>query len=164
MKPSQNPLPQKLSPHFSLAELTTSAMAVRKGLDNTPSAEKISNLTRLCTELLEPIRSITNLPITVTSGYRSAAVNAAVGGAVQSAHLSGFAADINCFSYGTSREFATLLVKELHQRNIRFDQLILEFDAWVHVGLYGPGNRQRGQVLTARRMANGRTEYLNGIV
>lgn len=152
-----------LSKHFTLTELSISATATRKGLNNTPPADKVANLTRLCNELLEPIREIAGKPVTVTSGYRSPAVNAAVGGAIKSAHLSGFAADINCFSYGTSRQFATLLVKELRARNIKFDQLILEFDTWVHVGLIGPGGKQRGQVLTAKRMASGKTEYFNGI-
>ena len=155
--------PQMLSPHFSLAEMSISATGTRKGLDNTPPADKIINLTRLCLELLEPIRGIVAKPITVTSGYRSAAVNAAVGGAIQSAHLSGFAADINCFGYGTSRQLAELLVKELRARGIKFDQLILEFDAWVHVGLIGPGGKQCGQVLTAKHKANGGTDYINGI-
>lgn len=154
----------KLSAHFTLSELTLSAMATRKNLDNTPPPDKVANLSRLCSELLEPVRAILDKPITVTSGYRSAAVNAAVGGALQSAHLSGFAADINCFAYGSAREYAKLLVNELKARNIKFDQLILEFDSWVHIGLYTTGQKQRGQVLTARRMANCRTEYLNGIV
>lgn len=157
------PTPRMLSPHFSLAEMSMSATAARKGLDNTPPTDKIGNLTRLCKELLEPIREIVAKPITVTSGYRSAAVNAAVGGAIQSAHLSGFAADINCFSYGSSRQFATLLVKELQARGIKFDQLILEFNEWVHIGLIGPGGKQRGQVLTAKRKSSGGTDYINGI-
>lgn len=153
-----------LSPNFTLAELSFSATATRKGLDNTPSDASVANLKLLCTGLLQPIRDIVAKPITVNSGYRSLAVNAAVGGSVTSAHRFGYAADINCYAFGTPKQFAEFLVKELRARGINFDQIILEFNQWVHVAIYNQQKKQRGQVLTARTMPNGRTEYLPGLV
>lgn len=153
-----------LSPNFTLAELSFSATATRKKLDNTPSDKNTANLILLCTGLLQPIRDIVAKPITVNSGYRSPSVNLAVGGSVTSAHRFGYAADINCYAYGSSKQFAEFIVKELRARNIKFDQIILEFNQWVHVAIYNQQKQQRGQVLTARTMPNGRTEYLSGLV
>ena len=154
----------KLSLNFTLAELSFSATATRKKLDNTPSDKNTANLMLLCTGLLQPIRDIVAKPITVNSGYRSPSVNLAVGGSVTSAHRFGYAADINCYDYGSPKLFAEFIVKELRARNIKFDQIILEFNQWVHVAIYNQQKQQRGQVLTARTMPNGRTEYLSGLV
>ena len=82
-----------LTPHFSLEELTFSEVALRQGIDNTPTTEQVLNLKRLCQELLEPVRSLLNVPMHINSGFRSPKVNAAVGGAHGSAHLAGLAAD-----------------------------------------------------------------------
>lgn len=152
----------KLSTHFSLAELSISQTAARAGISNVPPDHVINNLRRLCTELLEPVRDIIGSPISISSGYRSAQVNALVGGSLSSAHLSGFAADIYAFQYGSARKLATLLATELPKRGIKFDQLILEFDNWVHIGLYTTGNKQRGQILTAKKIGT-KTHYLQGI-
>lgn len=152
----------KLTQHFTLAEMTVSQTAARTGTPNVAPDHIVNNLRRLCSDLLEPIREMVGSPITVTSGYRSAQVNALVGGALNSAHLSGFAADINAHGYGSARKLATLLAEELPKRGIKFDQIILEFDQWVHIGLFTTGNKQRGQVLTAKKVG-GKTHYLPGI-
>lgn len=153
----------KLSPHFTLAELTVSQTAARTSTPNIPSDAQVNNLRRLCIELLEPVREIVGSPITVSSGFRSAQVNALVGGSISSAHSLGFAADIYAFQYGSARKLATLLATELPKRGIKFDQIILEFDNWVHIGLFASGNRQRGQILTAKKIGS-KTHYLTGIV
>jgi hypothetical protein len=142
--------------------MTVSQAAARTGTPNIPDSQKVQNLKRLCLELLEPIREIVGSPITITSGYRSPQVNGMVGGSLSSAHLKGFAADINAHSFGSSRKLATLLVEQFKERGIAFDQLILEFDQWVHVGLIGPAGQQRGQVLTAKKFG-GKTHYLAGL-
>ena len=152
-----------LTEHFTLAEMTVSQAAARTGTPNLPDSQKVQNLKRLCVELLEPIREIVGSPVTVTSGYRSPQVNALVGGSLSSAHLKGFAADINAYRFGSARKLATVLVEQLKERGIAFDQLILEFDQWVHIGLFGPAGQQRGHVLTAKKMG-GKTHYLSGIV
>lgn len=141
-----------LSEHFTQAELTISETAARRGIDNTPDAKILANLKTLA-GTLEQVRALTGKPINVTSGYRSPAVNKAIGGALNSAHMLGLAADINVNGY-TPKQLAMLI----RDSALMFDQLILEFDNWVHVGL--SDSEQRRQTLTIR---NG-TGYMKGIV
>lgn len=141
-----------LSEHFTQAELTLSPEAARRGIDNTPDAFTLKNLKTLA-GTLEQIRALVGKPVNVTSGYRSPAVNKLVGGAINSAHMCGLAADINVSGY-TPRQLALLI----QESNLMFDQLILEYDRWVHVGLSEGAPRR--QALTIR---NG-TGYMKGIV
>jgi hypothetical protein len=129
-----------LSPHFTLAELTQSQTAAREGLDNTPPAEMVDAL-RKTAELLERVRALLGKPILVSSGYRSPRVNRAVGGAAQSAHMLGCAADFSCPSFGSPLE----ICRAIAASDISFDQLIHEFRAWVHIA-WAPLPRR--QVLT----------------
>lgn len=80
----------KLSPHFSLAELTTTGT----GLANVPHPAEVSALVALCDHVLEPVRALLGVPLRVNSGYRSEAVNAAIKGAARSQHMRGEAADV----------------------------------------------------------------------
>ena len=142
----------QLSPHFTLSELTVSETAARRGISNVPDAKALANLARLA-GVLEQVRSLVGRPVVVTSGYRSKAVNKAIGGSTTSAHMTGLAADINC---------PGLTPKQLCQRieasGIQYDQLILEFDGWTHIGLSEGAPRR--QELTIRKG----TGYLEGIV
>lgn len=142
----------KLSEHFTLAELTFSETAARKGIDNTPTGETLDNL-KLLAATLEHIRNIVGKPVNISSGYRSPAVNKAVGGSKTSAHMSGLAADINCA--GVSPKALAHIIKA---SPIRYDQLILEYDRWVHIGV-SPAS-PRFELLTIR---NG-TGYMKGLV
>lgn len=145
----------RLSDHFSLAELTVSATAARRGISNVPPPLVIDTLI-LTADRMEKVRALLgDKPIIVLSGYRSPAVNAAVGGSKSSAHMTGHAVDFICPRFGTPAQVAAHLAKHL----TGFDQLIEEFGDWVHVG-FGPG--KRGQKLTARKV-NGRTVYSPGI-
>ena len=76
---------EQLSPHFKLSEMLDSGTGRSKGLSNEPSAEVLANLRKLCNEALEPIRALIG-PMHVNSGYRSDAINKAVGGSTTSAH------------------------------------------------------------------------------
>lgn len=129
-----------LTPHFTLAELT----ATSQPFDNTPTGIELDNLKRLAS-VLEQVRSLAGAPITVTSGYRSLAVNKAVKGSSTSAHVKGLAADIRAKGM-TSRQLANLI----KDSDIQFDQLILEYPkksgSWVHIGL--STNKPRRQLLT----------------
>ena len=116
-----------LSQHFSLAELTRSQTAVRRGIDNTPTPQVIHRLTLLCTNVLEAIRQGCGV-VAVTSGYRSVTLNRAIGGAALSQHTTGDAADINV--PGMTIED---LFKWIKASGIQYDQLIQEFEQWVHV-------------------------------
>ncbi len=127
-----------LSPNFSLEELTLSQSASRAGLDNTPSSAVLATLTNTAKNL-EAVRSLLNKPILVSSGYRSPLVNKSVGGAAKSQHVEGKAVDFTCPQFGTPRQ----IVDKLKGSNIKFDQLILEFDRWVHISFNGTMNRNQ---------------------
>jgi hypothetical protein len=119
----------KLSPHFTLQELTVSEIAARRGLDNTPNATEIANLTRVA-ELLEQVRAVINRPILVNSAFRSKAVNDAVGSRDTSQHRLGCAADIRVPGMTPKQ-----VVQACIDANIPFDQIIEEFGSWTHISV-----------------------------
>lgn len=128
----------KLTPHFTLAELTASNMATRLGLENTPPPELLPRLIRTA-EMLERIRTTLAAPVTVTSGYRSAELNRAIGSASTSDHPQGHAADIVVPGYGTPYQVAKALAPLVSVLGI--GQLILEGvkgKQWVHVSTRVP--------------------------
>ncbi|RMF12255.1 MAG: DUF882 domain-containing protein [Alphaproteobacteria bacterium] len=140
----------RLSPHFTLRELTRSQLAARRGIENRPAVGEIENLKRLCTEILEPVRAAFGVPFSPSSGFRSPAVNQALGGATGSQHTRGEAVDFEL--PGIANQTLARWIRD----NLEFDQLILEFpDAedgsggWVHCSLVADGNRR--QVLTRTR-------------
>ena len=132
------PLPN-METNFTLKELC----ATRTGLPNTPPPEAAARLEALVRHVLQPARDALGMPVRVTSGYRSPAVNRAVGGVPRSPHLRGEAADLVCAD--NARLFHTL------RRITPFDQLIWEGGdhrqpAWVHVS-HRPDGRNRGEVV-----------------
>ena len=132
-----------LSPHFTLEELTVSQEAVRKGLDNTPNAQILQKLTMTAMKL-EEVRSLLSVPLHVSSGYRSPAVNKAVGGAPMSQHLLGEAVDFTAPQFGNP----LTVCKAIQASGLKVDQLIHEFGAWVHISF---SSNPRGQFLTIDR-------------
>ena len=143
----------RLTEHFMLEELVRSEIAVRKGLDNTPTEDIIQNLNILA-GALERVRDLLGGPIFISSAYRSPKVNSAVGGSKTSAHLEGLAADFVCPSFGTPKEICI----EIAASGLAFDQLIYE-GSWVHLSV---DPRYRQQVLTAV-FSNGKATYSQGI-
>ena len=119
----------KLSPNFSLEELTFSQVASRRGLNNVPSEKVKDNLERLAF-FLEQVRKVFNKPFLISSGYRSKEVNESVGGSKTSQHCEGCAADFNV--KGVSPH---AVVRAIVDANIPYDQVILEFDSWVHISI-----------------------------
>ncbi|HVZ29646.1 MAG TPA: D-Ala-D-Ala carboxypeptidase family metallohydrolase [Asticcacaulis sp.] len=142
-----------ISRYFTLSEMTFSSTATRLGIDNTPSAGIVSALTDTA-QHMDAIRILLGNPIHVDSGYRSPALNNAVKGASNSAHLTGRAVDFVCPEFGTPLQICAAIVKA----GIKFDQLIQE-GTWVHIS-FDPAMRQ--QVLTAKYV-NGRTQYTQGL-
>jgi hypothetical protein len=137
----------RLSPHFTLAELTASATAAARCIDNTPPAELLPRLIMLA-EMLERIRSVVGQPIVVSSGYRCAELNALVGGATTSDHPQGHAADITAPAFGSATELARLLAPLVSTLSI--GQIILEGvkgKQWVHVSTREP-KRSINRVIT----------------
>jgi zinc D-Ala-D-Ala carboxypeptidase len=141
-----------LSPHFTLEEMTRSEYAARRQLNNDPGEAVIKNLARLC-KTLEEVRSLVGRAIVVQSGYRSPEVNRGIGGSRNSQHISGCAADIR--AVGLS---ATDLMIEIADSKIAYDQLILEFNSWVHISVPSvPSSKPRMQRLIIDR--NGTRGY-----
>lgn len=114
--------------YFTVTELTRSATATKLGILNTPSESVINNLELLVYHILDPLRELYGKPITVTSGYRSQALNKSVGGAVNSQHIKGEAADITTGSISGNKYIYSLL------RQLPVDQAINEHNfSWIHV-------------------------------
>ena len=149
----------KISKNLSLAEVTKSATAIRRGIANSPSEEHLDNLTALAENIFQPVREEFMCPIAVTSGYRSEALNEAIGGSKTSQHSKGEALDLDADVYGviTNADIFYYIKDRLN-----FDQLIWEFGDdnnpdWVHVS-YKKNGENRGEVLKAYR-SKGRTKY-----
>ena len=142
----------KLSPHFTLGEMTKTSV---KGVDNTPDHAAVLNLKRICQDWLEPLRAEYNrrygedsslvsgpsrmvapptgtrphrssLPIVINSGYRSEAVNKAIGGVKGSNHLTGCAVDIHVSGIEQAIRYATILLDISEERKEDFDELLIE--------------------------------------
>ena len=124
----------KLSPHFTLAELTRTT----SGLYNGPTIDKIQALTALCATLLEPVRNRFG-PVSIHSGFRSAAVNAAIGGSKTSQHMKGEAADFHCPGATLEHVMRWIVVES----GLSYGQVILEGHTageptWIHLSLGSP--------------------------
>lgn len=117
-----------LTEHFTFDELTASQIAARQRIDNTAGPAIVENLRRVA-GVLEQVRAVVGRPVTISSGYRCPALNTAVGGARDSAHLQGLAADINVSGMAPKD-----LARAIIAAGIQFDQLIYE-GTWVHIGL-----------------------------
>ena len=124
--------------HFSIEEMYASDTAKRLGINNKPSTQQTINLVYLCAYVLEPLRVAMGKPIKISSGFRSQALNKAVGGVYNSQHLKGQAADIDIqgdMAFGKK-------IFEYIRDHLPFDQLILEHNKggtyWVHVSFVYP--------------------------
>ncbi len=135
----------KLTPHFTLAELTASRVATARGINNTPPPELLPRLVRLA-QLLEAVRETLCAAtpggycrVIVTSGYRCHELNAAVGSRTSSDHTQGHAADIVAPDFGAPTEVARLLAPLAD--TLQIGQLILEGvkgKQWVHISTHRP--------------------------
>jgi len=132
----------KLSPHFSLEELTQSDTATRLGIDNTPTVEIIDNLTYLAGEL-EYVRDILSAPMLISSGYRSYALNDHLGSKRTSSHTKGLAVDFICPSFGNPHSVVDAIVLA----NINYDQVILEYGRWVHLSFHPTNPRKQSLII-----------------
>lgn len=135
-------LSDNLSPHFTLGELVHTS---HRTIDNTPNEEIILSLTQLCVKFLEPIRNKFG-SLRVNSGYRSPALNKAIGGSKTSAHMFGCAADI----VSSTIKLQTITNWLIEESNLDYDQIILESSStsnWLHIGMAKPGGISRKEVL-----------------
>jgi len=133
--------------YFSLPELLDSPTALKKKIKNLPTFGQVWSLYRLATEVLDPIREKLGKPITVSSGFRSQALNSAINGAKGSQHLQGEAADIEC---SDNKELWDLIVKMVKDGEIVVGQLIWEYGTkkapdWIHISL--PNKKHNNEIL-----------------
>ena len=142
----------KLSEHFSLAELTKTSV----NIENVPSEAQVENLKRLC-RWLERLRRRWNDkygdgddPIIINSGFRTAAVNKAVGGVPSSNHLTGCAVDIRCIGMEQALRYAAILLDISDMSREDFDELLIEQKRsviWIHFAVRPSGNRRRVRLI-----------------
>lgn len=139
----------KMYKNFTLDEFVRSDTARSRGIDNTPPDEAIAHLGELVGGILQPLRDSWGKPIMVTSGYRCDKLNKAVGGSASSAHLQGYAADIQPQDMEDFAFFTDFIQAWVQGRHIRFDQIIIEQSGtskWVHIGIRNLKGEQRGQL------------------
>lgn len=145
----------RLSANFTLDEMLVSQTATRLNITEqfNPSDVVVQNLKKLVTNILQPLREKSGLPIIVTSGYRCKRVNKKIGGAINSQHTEGKAADIKVLNMHPETLYQ--LIQDI---GLPYDQLIQEFDQWVHVSFDDKITRR--QCLRAIKK-HGKTQYIN---
>ena len=127
-----------ITKNFTLKELTKT----NTGITNQPNKQEMQALIALSGKVLQPLRDIYGKPITVNSGFRSYAVNKAVGGAKGSQHSKGEAADLTTHTKEGNKQLFEIIKSELE-----YDQLINEYDySWIHVS-YAVNRKNRKQIL-----------------
>lgn len=131
----------RLSPHFTLDELTHSETAARLGIDNTPPPDVVDTLRRTAA-YLEDVRARLGVPLIVSSGYRCLLLNRALKSRDDSQHLKGEAVDFIAPAFGKPRQ----IVDALQDSEVAYDQLLLEFDRWVHIS-FSARNRRQAMVI-----------------
>lgn len=135
-----------MSKYFKLAEMLKSETAEKNQINNTPSAEIEQNIEELL-GILDGLREFYGKPIRISSGYRCATLNKLVGGSPTSAHVIGYAADLQPIG-DTFENFKAEVLRWLDTSGVGFDQCIIERNKntqWVHFGLYNRKGQQRGQ-------------------
>ena len=146
----------RLSKNFTLSEITKSNTAKRLGIENAPNQEHLNNMQILIRDLIQPMRDALG-PIRISSGYRSPALNRAIGGSSKSQHCKGQALDLQFWKDGEMRN------KEIYdwvlKQGVEFDQMINEFDyAWIHISLR-PDEKNRRMILEAYKDEDNDTAY-----
>ena len=147
----------KLSPHFTLGEMTKSNS--HPEVYNIPSHEAIANLKRLC-GWLEELRKRYNgkygvgeEPIRINSGYRSPQLNKKIGGVPTSNHLTGCAVDIRVADMEQLIRYATILLDYADESKQDFDELLIERNRygaiWLHFAVRPFSNRRKVAFINA---------------
>ena len=133
----------QLSENFTLEEMVASSTARLRRIANNPDPDQIIQLKKLCENILQPVRSQYGNAIKVTSGFRNERLNKIVGGAKNSQHVKGEAADIVCQD---NKKLWSLMVQMISTGEITVGQLIDEKNlSWIHVSL--PDHKHRNQIL-----------------
>jgi zinc D-Ala-D-Ala carboxypeptidase len=133
----------RLSENFRLIEFTRSQTASRYGIDNTPNEEQLENLKTLAKGLEDVRIKLDSNPINISSGFRCQDLNDRLGSKKTSRHILGLAADFTCDRYGNVSDVFSVLADS----SIGFDQLILEYDSWIHISFPKEEEQPERQVL-----------------
>lgn len=126
--------------NFKISEVSNSNYAKEHKIDNTPSEEVLNNAELLAIHVLQPVRDEINTPISISSWYRSKALNSALKGSSTSQHMKGEAVDFTCKDMAAAFEYI--------RKNLVFDQLIWEKGndkqpKWIHVSYSRIRNRKQ---------------------
>lgn len=145
----------QITKNFSLREMIHSDTAVKYGIRNVPNGKHLDNIISLCENVLQPLRDQLGVPVRISSGFRCRALNSHkdIGGAVNSQHTKGEAADIHAKGY-TPQQLFDFIIKS----GIVYDQLIQEFDEWVHIS-FSRWRPNRQKAIYAIRAKGGRVRY-----
>jgi len=148
-----------ISKHISYKEGVYSTTAMRRGIDNNPNDDQLSNMELIAEEVFEPLRSWVGGPIKINSFFRSPELNEAIGGSSKSQHCQGQAIDLDdTFGRATNAEMYHFIKEHLN-----FDQMIWEFGDddnpnWVHVSFVSE-DENRNRCLKAYK-DKGKTKYM----
>ena len=123
--------------NFKMSELIHSDTAIKNNIKNMPNVNELDCMLDLIVYCLQPIRNLLNEPMIITSGYRNKEVNKLVGGAIDSQHTKGQAVDFICKNL-TPRQ----IIFKIITSGIEFDQLINEYNKWVHISFKKDINRK----------------------
>ena len=123
--------------NFSISELCKSDKARQHNIKNTPNITQVDNMLNLIFYCLQPVRNLLGKPMIISSGFRNPEVNKLVNGKPNSQHLEGKAAD-----FTVKGESVAGIIFKIQTSNIEYDQLLNEYDKWVHIS-FNKGNNRR---------------------
>lgn len=124
--------------NFTMSELIKSDKAKQYNIKNTPDTAALDNMLNLIVYCLQPVRELLRKPVVITSGFRCPQLNKLVGGVANSQHLMGCAAD-----FIVSGETVAGIMFKIQTSGIEFDQLINEYNKWVHISFVKGKNRRQ---------------------
>ena len=151
----------KLSKNLRLSEVIKSNTAIRRGIDNSPTSLHIANLTYLAEKIFQPIREHFKCPIFVSSGYRSKALNEAIGGSQRSFHSHGMALDLDMDNKAS--KISNTDIFNFIKDNLEYTELIWEFGNedkpdWVHVAIAKGRENEKNAKVAYRE--DGKAKYM----
>ena len=135
------------SPHFSIKELTFSETAIRHNINNTPNDNELDNLLITAMEMENVRKLLGNNFIHISSGFRCVELNTLIGSKKTSSHVRGLACDFTARGYGNPNDIVSAIVNS----DINYDQLILEYDSWVHISFCEDEETPRKQALVINK-------------
>ena len=124
--------------NFKMSELIHSDTAIQHNINNMPDINSLNNMLNLIFYCLQPIRDLIKKPMIISSGYRCKEVNQLVGGKSTSQHTKGMAVDFTVKGMSIKK-----IIETIKNSNIEYDQLINEYDSWVHISFNKGKNRKQ---------------------